>query len=88
MSMHVPWCKSFFNFFASLCTDQNLPTAAKGLIKENKYNIPVCAIGYEKASSWVNLYTAAGYYAQYKMIQKTSKMIETLANGYSSESTE
>ena len=32
-------------------------------------------------------YAAAGYFGQYKMVQKSWKMIETLAHGYSSEST-
>ena len=36
----------------------------------------------------INPYAAAGFkFGQYKMMQKTWKMTETLANGYSSEST-
>ena len=30
----------------------------------------------------VNPYAAGGYFGQYKMMQKSWKMIETLANGY------
>ena len=40
--------------------------------------------------SWcirVNPYAAGGYFGRYKIMQKTCKMTETLANGYSSEST-
>ena len=36
----------------------------------------------------INPYAADGYFGQYNMIQKNWKMIETLANGYSSESTQ
>ena len=35
----------------------------------------------------INPYAAGGYFGRYKMIQKSWKMTETLANGYSSEST-
>ena len=35
----------------------------------------------------VNPYAAGGYFSQYKMMQKIWKMTETLAHGYSSEST-
>ena len=35
-----------------------------------------------------NPYTAGGYFGQYKMMQKTWKMTETLANGYPFESTQ
>ena len=34
-----------------------------------------------------NPYAAGGLFGQYKMLQKTWKITETLANGYSSEST-
>ena len=37
---------------------------------------------------WVNPQAADGYFSQYKMMQKTLKMTETLANGYSFESTQ
>ena len=33
-------------------------------------------------------YAAGGYFGQYKVMQKTLKMTETLANGYSFESTQ
>ena len=36
----------------------------------------------------VNPYAAGGYFGQYKMMQKTWIMSETLANRYSSESTQ
>ena len=36
----------------------------------------------------VNPYAAGGYFGQYKMMQKIWKMIETLGNGYSSDSTQ
>ena len=36
----------------------------------------------------INSYAADGYFGQYKMMQKSWKMIETLANGYSSERTQ
>ena len=36
----------------------------------------------------INPYAAGGEFAQYKMMQKYFKMIETLANWYSSESTQ
>ena len=35
-----------------------------------------------------NPYTAGGLFGQYKMMQKNWKMIETMAYGYSSESTQ
>ena len=35
-----------------------------------------------------NPYAAGGKLSQYKMMQKTWRMTETLANGYSSESTQ
>ena len=31
----------------------------------------------------INRYAAGGYFGQYKMMRKTWKMTETLANGYS-----
>ena len=36
----------------------------------------------------VNPYAAGGYFDKYKMMQKTWKLTETLANGYSSERTQ
>ena len=36
----------------------------------------------------LNPYAAGGYFGQYKMMQKFWEMTETLANGYSSESTQ
>ena len=39
-------------------------------------------------NSTLNPNAAGGYFGQYKMMQKSLKMIETLANGYSSESTQ
>ena len=36
----------------------------------------------------LNPYAAGGYFGQYKMMQKSWKMIETWANGYSFESTQ
>ena len=38
-------------------------------------------------ASLINPYAAGGVFSQYKMMQKNWKMVETLANGYSSEST-
>ena len=35
-----------------------------------------------------NPYGAVGYFFQYKIMQKSQKMVETLAYGYSSESTQ
>ena len=35
-----------------------------------------------------NPYAAGSWFAQYKMMQTTFKMTETLAHGYSSESTQ
>ena len=52
-----------------------------------------CWCSYEPtwALSWVSKvspYVAGGYFGQYKMMQKSWKMTETLANGYSSEITQ
>ena len=38
-------------------------------------------------SKTINPYAAGGYFGRYKMMQKSWKITETLANGYSSEST-
>ena len=36
----------------------------------------------------INPYAAGSYFCQYKIMQKTWKITETLANGYSSKSTQ
>ena len=38
--------------------------------------------------SIINPYAAGGKFCKYEMMQKSWKMTETLANGYSSESTQ
>ena len=39
-------------------------------------------------SNRFNPYAVGGYFGQYKIMQNSLKMTETLANGYSSESTQ
>ena len=43
--------------------------------------------GIQHMANALNPYAAGGYFCQYKMMQNSWKMTETLAYGYSSEST-
>ena len=47
-----------------------------------------CMYMYKHELSCLNPYAAGNLFDQYRMMQKNWKMTETLANGYSSESTQ